>query len=685
MATKPRTSIPAGAEGAPGHPTTASSPLTDGLCRPPDRGIDPNEAVTEALPAQARTRSDNGGQQFAPPQLHPGEVLSGRFKILRFVAQGGMGEVYEAEDLRLNERVALKTVRPEIVSDPHAMERFTREVQLARRVTHPNVCRIFDICQHQSGPDAEGRPGPVTFLAMEYLPGETLEDTIRRTGKLDPDFTRPIALQMAAALAAAHGAGIVHRDFKSANVILTTAGTSPAGGRSQTPRPRAVVTDFGLAQVQGAGHGAERVTTVGWVVGTPAYMAPEQARGTPLTSAADIYSLGVVLHEMVTGVLPQTGDSPMALLLRRMTEPAKSPRTFVPDLDPVWEKVILRCLEIEPESRFQSAADVASALDVKKLAVTEVLPSSLLPRPANRRRRVYLAALLAMAFVVAGVLLVRWQRRSANWLAGKGRRSVAVLGFKNLSGRPDSAWLTTALSETLTSELAIGEALRVIPGEVVGRMKVDLSLPDAASLAPDTLARVRANIGADLVVLGSYLAAGKDAGGQIRLDIRLQEAGAGETLALLTETGTEAGILDLVSRCGAELRKKLRIREPGRAGANRGAFLPASPAASRLYAEGLSKLRSLDAVRARELLEKAVEADPVSPLARSALADALSALGFDLKAAEEAKRAHELAGDLPREQRLFVEGRYREEAREWQKAIEKAAGTSIQRSTDRSG
>ncbi len=236
----------------------------------------------------------------------------------------------------------------------------------------------------------------------------------------------------------------------------------------------------------------------------------------------------------------------------------------------------------------------------------------------------------------------------------QGRRSVAVLGFKNLSGRPDAAWLSTAFSEMLTTELSAGEKLRTVPGENVDRMKADLNLSETDSLAQDTLARIHANLGSDLVVLGSYL----EMGGRIRLDLRLQDAANGETLASLGESGSEAEILDIVNRAGADLRARCGaggVTSEQAAAAEVG--FTRNPEATRLYAEGLDKLRRFDALAARKRFEIAVVTEPNSAMLHSALAEALSQLGYQERARQEARKARELSPDLPREQRLSIEGR----------------------------
>jgi len=611
---------------------------------------------TIPLPGEA------GSRTASPATFSSDELVAGRYKIVRFIGRGGMGEVYEANDLELRQRVALKTVRPEIALDQQAIERFKREIRIAREVTHPNVCRIFDLGHHRRAPSGD----EIAFLTMELLPGETLGERLRRTGRMSTAEALPLATQIAAGLAAAHAAGIVHRDLKPGNIILV-----PSQEGQQTTR--AVVTDFGLAR---AGAAADRLTELstasGGIAGTPAYMAPEQVESGKVTAASDIYSLGIVLYEIVTGALPFVGDTPLSTAVKRLKEVPPSPRSLVSDLDSKWDAAILRCLERDPADRFASAGDV-----VKALGGETVTPG----RRALRLRLAIAGALLVILFTAAAIYYLRVTRKvqegARPTVAGlpaapfKARRSVAVLGFKNLSGRAEASWLSTALSEMLTTELAAGEKLRTIPGENTAQVKINLSLADADSFGKETLARIRANLGSDLVVLGSYLALGKASGGQIRLDLRVQDATAGETIASLTETGTEAGLLDLVARVGARLREKAGAGEISTTEKDAmRAAIPSNPEATRLYAAGLSRLRLFDAPEARVLLQKAVAADPQYPLAHSALAAAWSALGYDARAKEEAKKAFDLSGNLSREERLSVEGRYRETTQDWDKATE---------------
>ena len=251
------------------------------------------------------------------------------------------------------------------------------------------------------------------------------------------------------------------------------------------------------------------------------------------------------------------------------------------------------------------------------------------------------------------------------------RPSVAVMGFRNLSREPEESWISTALSEMLNTELAAGERLRMVPGEQISRAKLDLSLEDTEALAKESLSRVRTDIGADYVVLGSYTTLGVKGKTRIRLDLRIQDTRVGETITEQAVTGSQEELFDMVSDAGARLRQRLQA---GALAADQTvqvrASLPSSAKAARLYAEGLAKLRVFDALAARDLLLKAVASDPNFPMAHSALASAWSALGYDAKAQQEAKLAFDHSVQLSPEERSLVEGAYREANREWQKAVE---------------
>jgi eukaryotic-like serine/threonine-protein kinase len=594
----------------------------------------------------------------ALPSLSPGVLLSDRFRIVRFLARGGMGEVYEAEDMELHARVAVKTIRPELLEDDRILERFKREVHLAKQVTHPNVCRIFDLFRHPVSRVGGGGHRSLVFVVMELLEGETLGERLGRGRRMSASQAFPIALQMASALGAAHDAGVLHRDFKPGNVVLAPANKGT----------RAVVTDFGLALRAATDTGAATMLTEpGQWFGTPAYLSPEQVESKPLTPASDVYCLGLVFYEMATGTQPFADATPLAMAVKRLQADPVRPRELVPDLDRHWEQIILRCLRREPHRRFQNGDEVARALR------DEIRGS--------RRGRTAAGWLAGIAAAVIVVAAIRWlapairQRAMPSATVAersiKMRPSLAVLPLRNLSGRSETGWVSTALPEMLTTELAVGEKLRTVPGETIARAAADLALSGKDTLASDTLQRLRQYLGSDYVVLGSYLDLGQTSEGLIRVDLRLQDTKSGEILANVSEKGSERALDELATRAGADLRARLGLQAetPEEVTLAR-ASLSSTPEAVRLYSQGLARFRLLDARAATGLLLRAIALDPSFALAHSALADAWSLQGYDEKAQAESKRALDLAAGLPRESRLWIEGRYWALNHTWNKAVE---------------
>jgi tetratricopeptide (TPR) repeat protein len=316
------------------------------------------------------------------PLFAPNEIVSGRYRIIGFLARGGMGEVYEADDLELKERVALKTLLPEIASDGRMIARFKQEIQLSRRIAHSNVCRVFDLARHP----ADGSAEATVFLTMEYLQGETLAARLDRDGRISTDAALPLLAQMAEALDAAHRAGVIHRDFKPANVMLVP---SPEG-------LRAVVTDFGLARDR-VSSGETTATVTGNLMGTLDYMAPELLTGRAASVASDVYALGMVAYKMVTGSMPFASETPLAGAILRSKAPAPSPRSLVPDLDPAFDRAIARALDPDPADRYTTASGFVKALRGEAVSVTVSVPTI-----AWRR----LAALVAAVLPLLAILII---------------------------------------------------------------------------------------------------------------------------------------------------------------------------------------------------------------------------------------------------------------------------------------
>jgi hypothetical protein len=304
--------------------------------------LDREAATFERSPSPGARIPSSAAASGYEARYVPGTTLADRYRIVTPLGKGGMGEVYRAEDLRLGQTVALKFLPQSLARTAEALERFTREVRLARQVAHPNVCRVFDLGEISETVDA-GMTVTHTFLTMEFVDGEDLASLLRRIGRLPPDKAVEIARQLCAGLAAAHEHGIVHRDLKPANVMLDGRG-------------RVRITDFGLATL------AAEIDPAHTLVGTPAYMSPEQLAGGELSSSSDLYSLGLVLYEIFTGKRPFDASTMEEMArLRDKTAPA-APSQYLKELDPLIDRVILRCLEKDPERRPVSALQVAAAL-----------------------------------------------------------------------------------------------------------------------------------------------------------------------------------------------------------------------------------------------------------------------------------------------------------------------------------
>jgi predicted Ser/Thr protein kinase len=368
--------------------------------------------------ASASRPSSAAASPLREGRFLPGFVIAGRYRIITLLGKGGMGEVYRADDLTLGQPVALKFLPEQAAYDEAVLERFRNEVRIARRVSHPNVCRVYDV----------GEVGGQTFFTMEYVDGEDLASLLRRIGRLPQDKALDIARQLCAGLAAAHAKGVLHRDMKPANIMLD--------GRGQV-----VITDFGLAGIADQIQGAEVRS------GTPAYMAPEQLEGKEVSVRSDIYALGVVLYEVFTGKRAFTETAAEALRGSRAENPPSRPSSAMKDFDPIVERVILRCLEIEPGARPATVLSIAAALPggdplAAALAAGETPSPQLVAasgETAGLRPRTAMtcmvAALIGFAFVV--FLTVRNSAlekmgldQSPEVLTQKARDMIGQLGYE---------------------------------------------------------------------------------------------------------------------------------------------------------------------------------------------------------------------------------------------------------------
>jgi len=514
--------------------------------------------------------------------LQAGTIIAERYQIVALLGRGGMGEVYEAEDRELGERVALKVLHHESALQQDVMDRLRREVQLARRVTHPNVCRVFDLGYHRQAGQ------PITFLSMELIKGETLTERLKREGKIAFPEALHIARQLCQALGAAHEAGILHRDFKCGNVMLLETGA----------QVRAVVTDFGIARwIQPPRDETKSfATNTGLVVGTPAYMSPEQLMGEKLTAASDIYSLGLVLYEMVTGVRPFRGESSWTETLKRLSADAAAPITMVPDLDPRWNRTIMRCLQRSPAARFASAREVLDSLQHRtRYSLSDVRPWLLA------------TACVALALGLGGVVL-----RDRLWPPSlPAQKHIAVIPFTLKGGSAADQATAYGLAESLTQNLGrlqvTESSLWVVPWKEVRNQK------------PDNIARAASALGANLLITGQM----EKSEGKLQLRAAVKDAHTLRNLRAEVIEIPETGMLRLEDTLLERVSAMLQLPVP--AGMLR--HLPVDetvePGAYEFYEQGKGYLlhySAEDVDRAIVLLQKATEKDSKFALAYANLA-----------------------------------------------------------------
>jgi len=379
-------------------------------------------------------------------ELTTGTIFAGRYKIIEELGKGGMGKVYKAIDKKLNEEVALKLIKPEIASDKKTLERFNNELKFARKIAHKNVGRMYELMEEKG----------THFITMEYVPGQDLRGLIRQTGQLTVGTALSIAKQVCEGLTEAHRLGVIHRDLKPQNIMIDKEGN-------------ARIMDFGIARsVSGKG-----ITGAGVMVGTPEYMSPEQVESKETDQRSDIYSLGVILYEMVTGRVPFEGDTPLSVAVKHKTEAPPDPKQVNTQIPEDLSRLILKCLEKDSDKRYQSAGEVRAELEniEKGIPTTERLLPERKPESKTSRKRfkpfmVPGIILLIAAIVIGGYFFVNRVQRIGK--AGgeiveeiEGRKMIVVLPFENL-GSPDDKYFADGMTEEITSRLASVRQLGVI-------------------------------------------------------------------------------------------------------------------------------------------------------------------------------------------------------------------------------
>ena len=578
-------------------------------------------------------------------ELARGTVFAGRYEIIEELGAGGMGRVYRAFDTRIKEEVALKLLRPEVASRPKTVERFRNEIRLARKIVHKNVCRMFDMGEERS----------THFITMEYVAGEDLKSFIRRVGQLPVGKAVLIGRQIAEGLTEAHKIGVVHRDLKPGNIMIDKDGD-------------AKIMDFGIARSLAGGG----TTVEGAIIGTPEYMSPEQVEGKEKDRRTDIYALGIILFEMVTGRVPFEGATPFSIANKHKTEPAPDAAALNPQVPQGLSRLILRCMEKPPERRYQTTEELLLDLGTIEAALpateptTGRMPSRTRPRSSReitvkfRPRR--LVVPIAIVLVLAGAFFL-WRfvfrPKPAPGPAASSMPTLAVLNFENLSGDKNLDSWSGILPELLITGLGQSRFVNVLPREDTAAILNRLGLREAKGFTSKDLVKIAAEGKITRIVTGSFIGSGGNIIITMTVRIRKREtssrerrsnAGSGrevvqaDDLQLRIKRGLN--LSDEQLSADAEIYKKLEIATTS------------SADAYKFYLEGRRLHGTGSCEESIAYMEKAVEIDPQFAMAYRSMASSYSNLGDSGKALKFGRKALELSERLPELERMLIKAFY---------------------------
>ncbi len=589
------------------------------------------------------------------PALSSGSVLGTRYEIVQLLGQGGMGAVYKARDRELDRLVALKVIRPEMAVNPEVLRRFKQELILARQVTHRNVIRIFDL----------GEADGIKFITMEYIEGRDLKSLMTEKGKLSFEETARIIEQVCLALEAAHAEGVVHRDLKPQNIMLDKQG-------------KAAVMDFGIARSMES----DGMTQTGVLVGTPDYMSPEQVMGEHVDARSDLFTLGVILYELLTGSPPYKADTTQAAMFKRTREVPRPPIEADPTVPQFLSDVAAKCLQIDSALRYQSAREILQDLEAWRGGATRGHPTATVRRPAVpsaplsglarfKSSSKWLASALA-ALIAVGLFAVI--KKPGFHSAAKPEQpaqtaiALAILPFRNASGDPSLDWLGSSLADMLSTDVGESAHLHPVSSDRLRQVLHDLQItPDATSDAA-TLRRITSMMSADTVVSGQYAKFGD----QIRIDATLRDMKQGRAVNLKSQAPNEKDLLSAVDQLAQTIRENLALSPQMVNELKAQSFKPSSKslAAIRLYSEGIQLARQGNNLEALKRFQASTKEDPEFALAYVKLSQTYANLGHDDEAEQYSRKAVDLDEHLPVWEKYYIAANNFRIERDYPKAIE---------------
>jgi serine/threonine protein kinase/tetratricopeptide (TPR) repeat protein len=616
------------------------------------RGASENPNLTDISGAQGWSQpvSRPGAAGFGGGRIPNGTRLGSRYEVVQLLGEGGMGSVYKAKDLELDRFVALKVIRPEFALHEEVLRRFKQELILARKITHKNVIRIFDL----------GELDNVKFITMEFIEGQDLSSLAKV--RLPLEKSADIIYQVCTALDAAHAEGVVHRDLKPQNIMLDKSG-------------RVIVMDFGIARTMEHGAG---MTNTGALIGTPDYMSPEQVMGEHVDSRSDLFAVGIIFYQLLVGQLPYKADTVQKAMFQRTREQSKKPVDVDATVPVVLSDITVKCLQLDPALRYQTALEVQRDIDAwrggstKRIDVPPAASSAtaLVVAPArSRSRSIVIGAAALVLLAAAGFAAKKYFLSPPSSTApAVALNSLAILPFHNASSDARLDWLGSELAETLSTDVGQSSSVRMVSADRVGQVLKDLRITPQSGLNQSTVSQIANLSNVDTVVWGQYA----QFGDHIRIDATIQDLKRGHTATVKEDAASEKEILPAVDRLAAQIRENLSVPKSLLKDLQAAAFKPStsSIAALRDYDGGLQQLRAGNYPEAVKGFQGAIEQDGQFALAYSKLAQAYSQQGQDDEAEQNAQKAVSLSAALPAQEKYLIQANRDRIIKDYPKAIE---------------